>query len=178
MNNLIYFITPTFGLIKNYVKYKKLNPLIFIRTPIFYIFISMILSKLKVNNIFLTLIVERWLLFFIKIIRSHYNNNYLTKKNKYILKYGFNYPVKVKMEPVEEQIPELSSESENESNHSIYEDTDKPDESDNESSGSSDIKAEIIHNNDDTNNDDTIDEILNAGNSIRRGPPRRRINGK
>ena len=177
MNNLVYFVTPTLGLIKNYVKYKKLNPFIFIRTPIFYIFIQMIYSMMKIKNIYLTLITERWLFFFIKIIRSYYNNNYLTKKSKYILKYGFNYPVQVKMEPVEEKIPELSSDSEHGSenlNHG------GPDQSENESEdessdGSSDIKAEIIHNEDSTNKDDTIDEILNADKSIRRGPPKRRI---
>ena len=173
MNNLVYFLTPTLGLIKNYVKYKKLNPFIFIRTPIFYIFIQMIYSMMKIKNIYLTLITERWLLFIIKIIRSYYNNNYLTKKSKYIIKYGFNYPVQVKMEPVEEKISELSSESEH---GSVNLDHGGPDQSEDESSdGSSDIKAEIIHNTEEGVEDDTIEEILNAGRSIKRGPPKRRI---
>ena len=54
------FATPLFGYLKNYVKYKKFNFYIFIRTPIIYILLKYIL---KTNNIWKILIYEKMVFF-------------------------------------------------------------------------------------------------------------------
>ena len=85
---LLYLITPFLGSLRNYIKYKKLNFLLFIRTPITYFFINLFFQY---NTIWQTLIYERWLLFIYKTILSIYYDDYNRKKDKYILKYGLNY---------------------------------------------------------------------------------------
>ena len=85
---LLYLITPLLGSLRNYIKYKKLNLLLFIRSPIIYFFINILF---KSNTLWQTLIYERWFLFIYKTILSFYNNDYITKKEKYIRKYGINY---------------------------------------------------------------------------------------
>jgi len=83
----VYFITPFLGLFKNYIKYKKTNFFIFIRTPIIYFLIKIFIN----NNIWKILIYERWFFFIFKIIKSYINNDYIKKKEKYILKYKLKY---------------------------------------------------------------------------------------
>ena len=85
---LLYLITPLLGSFRNYIKYKKLNFLLFIRTPITYFFINLLF---QCNNTWQTLIYERWFFFIYKTILSIYNNDYITKKEKYIKKYGLKY---------------------------------------------------------------------------------------
>ena len=85
---LLLLITPLLGLIRNYVKYKRLNILLFIRTPILYIFIQLILQT---RNIWKILILERWILLFVKTLISIYKNDYQNKKMKYIKKYKLKY---------------------------------------------------------------------------------------
>lgn len=85
---LLYLITPFLGTFRNYVKYKQIKVLLFIRSPIIYFFIHFIF---KHNNVYQTLIYERWLLFIYKTILSIYYDDYNKKKDKYILKYGINY---------------------------------------------------------------------------------------
>ena len=85
---LLYLITPFLGSLRNYIKYKKLNFLLFIRTPITYFFINLFFQY---NTIWQTLIYERWFFFIYKTILSIYNNDYIIKKEKYIKKYGLKY---------------------------------------------------------------------------------------
>ena len=90
--NKYYFIIPFLGLIKNYVKYKRLSILIFLRTPLINLFIEKILFyKNYQNRVLLSIIYERIFFFLFKITRSYINNDYIIKKNKYIKKYGLNY---------------------------------------------------------------------------------------
>mgnify|MGYP001210195349 FL=1 len=84
----LFCITPIFGFIKNYIKYKKFKFLVFIRTPILYFFINLFLQN---NNIWKILIYERWFFFIYKSIRSIIKNDYKNKKDKYIKKYGLIY---------------------------------------------------------------------------------------
>ena len=85
---LLFLITPLFGLFRNYVKYKQLDILLFIRTPIIYVLIQLILQT---RNIWKILILERWLLLFVKTLISIYKNDYQNKKDKYIKKYKLKY---------------------------------------------------------------------------------------
>ena len=93
--NSIFFITPVLGLLRNFIKYKKLSFLLFMRTPIINFIIFNILtkySKIKKNElIYLTIIFERWFMLFIKSIISYINNDHLKKKEKYIVKYSLDY---------------------------------------------------------------------------------------
>ena len=84
----LYFITPCLGCLRNYIKYKHLNFLMFIRTPLTYIFINLIF---QCNNIWKTLMYERWFFFIYKSLLSIYNDDYHRKKNKYIKKYNLKY---------------------------------------------------------------------------------------
>jgi len=85
---LLYLITPFLGSLRNYIKYKKLDFLLFIRSPITYFFINIFF---QCNTTWQTLIYERWFFFIYKTILSIYNNDYITKKEKYIKKYGLKY---------------------------------------------------------------------------------------
>ena len=84
----IYLITPFLGCLRNYVKYKQLDFLMFIRTPIIYFLLSLIFGH---DNVWKTLVYERWLLFMYKTCLSLYKNDYINKKDKYIKKYGLKY---------------------------------------------------------------------------------------
>ena len=82
---IIYLITPLLGFIKNYVKYKQINLLIFLRTPLIY---SLLFICLQTQNIWKIITVERWLFFIFKIIRSTIRKDYIVNKEKYKIKYG------------------------------------------------------------------------------------------
>jgi len=82
------FYTAILGSLKNYVKYKKFNILLFLRTPLCIFFIQLLLQT---NNIWKVLIYERWLMFIFKTIRSLYRNDYYVKRDKYITKYNMRY---------------------------------------------------------------------------------------
>ena len=84
----LYFITPFLGCLRNYVKYKQLDFIVFIRTPIIYFLITLLFGH---DNVYQTLIYERWLFFIYKTCLSLYNNDYITRKDKYIKKYGLKY---------------------------------------------------------------------------------------
>lgn len=81
-------ITPLLGSLKNYVKYKCFNLLVFIRT--FYIY-AIIQLLTQTNNIYLILILERWFFFGFKVIRSIMRNDYMRNRDKYIKKYNLIY---------------------------------------------------------------------------------------
>ena len=83
-----FFITPLLGLLKNYIKYKQVRLLLFIRSPIICYFIQLFIQT---NNIYKILIYERWFMFLFKICRSLYNDDYHKKKSKNILKYQLKY---------------------------------------------------------------------------------------
>jgi len=86
----LYIITPLLGSLKNYVKYKRFNILIFIRS--FYVYLILKLAT-QTNNIYLILILERWFFFIFKIIRSIYRNDYIRNRTKYETKYKLIYPI-------------------------------------------------------------------------------------
>ena len=89
---LLYTITPTLGLLRNYIKYKQTRFIIFIRTPIIYVFFHSLFCLMGYRNIvWRTLIFERWYFFIEKSIISLWNNDYLKNKDKYIQKYGLTY---------------------------------------------------------------------------------------
>ena len=89
---LLYSITPISGFAKNYVKYKRVNFLVFVRTPILYVLIDTLLRYYKVNNIIMwTLILERWFFFCYKIFIAYIYDYYHKRKQKYIQKYKLSY---------------------------------------------------------------------------------------
>ena len=77
----LYFITPCLGFLRNYIKYKQLKFLMFIRTPLTYLFINLLF---QCNNIWKTLMYERWFFFIYKSLLSVYNDDYNRKKLIYI----------------------------------------------------------------------------------------------
>ncbi len=85
---MIFLITPILGSLRNHVKYKNFKPLLFIRTPIIYFLLFLILQT---NNIWKIIVLERWLMFLLKTCISLYRNDYYRKKNKYIQKYKMKY---------------------------------------------------------------------------------------
>ena len=89
------FLIPILGAIKNAVKYKKISPLLFLRTPALYLIIYSYLYLNHYNSksckICLTIINERIFMFIYKIIISLINDNYNKKKIKYQKKYGLEY---------------------------------------------------------------------------------------
>jgi len=44
---IIYLITPTLGFLKNYIKYKKIEPFVFLRTPLIYFLLNNIFQELE-----------------------------------------------------------------------------------------------------------------------------------
>ena len=79
-NMLIYLITPSLGLLRNYVKYKQIKYLLYVRTPITYLILYIIFQT---NNIWKILILERWFFLLYKTILSIYNKDYYRKRIKY-----------------------------------------------------------------------------------------------
>jgi hypothetical protein len=90
MNHLIFFIIPTLGLLKNYVKYKKINLFLFLRSPIITYFFYYLIYSYK-NKILVSIILERYFMFLYKISYSFVNNTYQKKKDKYMKKYNLKY---------------------------------------------------------------------------------------
>ena len=87
----LYLITPLLGLLRNYIKYKRFSFFCLIRTPIIYHILRNGILESKYRQLFI-LILERWIMFIYKIIVSIYNNDYITKREKYIKKYNLTYP--------------------------------------------------------------------------------------
>ena len=85
---IIFFLTPLLGSLKNFVKYKKFNLFLFLRSPALCLMLQLIIQT---NNIWMIMILERWIMFVFKIIRSLIRNDYLKKKEKYIEKYNLKY---------------------------------------------------------------------------------------
>lgn len=85
---LLYLITPLLGTLRNYIKYKQIKLLMFLRTPFTYFLINIFFQN---NNIWKTLMFERWFFFIYKSCLSLYNDDYRKKKNKYIVKYNLKY---------------------------------------------------------------------------------------
>jgi len=88
LNMYLYLVTPLLGSLKNYVKYKRFNIMIFIRTLYIYFILKLFIQT---NNNWLILMLERWFFFLFKIIRSIIRNDYERNRNKYINKYGIKY---------------------------------------------------------------------------------------
>ena len=87
---LLYLITPFLGILRNYIKYKNIRIFVFLRTPLIYFFINILF---KTNNIWKTMVLERWFFFIYKSLVSLYKNDYKKKKKKYIKKYGLKYNI-------------------------------------------------------------------------------------
>ena len=85
---LLYLVTPLLGSLRNYIKYKQIKLFMFLRTPITYLFINILFQK---NNIWKTIVFERWFFFIYKSLLSLYNDDYNQKKEKYIVKYKLKY---------------------------------------------------------------------------------------
>ena len=85
---IVFFLTPLLGSLKNYVKYKRFCPFLFLRSPLLSFLLQIIIQT---NNIWMIMILERWLMFIFKIIRSLLRNDYQRKKEKYKLKYNLKY---------------------------------------------------------------------------------------
>ncbi len=88
----LYFVTPTLGLLRNYVKYKQLCFFMYMRTPLVYLMFHIILF---INNqsaiVYKSLIFERWFWFLVKTYRSLRNDDYHKKRLKYSKKYNLSY---------------------------------------------------------------------------------------
>ena len=85
-------IIPVIGAAKNYVKYKRLSFLLFLRTPVIYSFIYTYLRLFNhQNRVVFTIINERILMFIYKIIYSLLTDSYHKNKLKYIKKYNILY---------------------------------------------------------------------------------------
>ena len=85
-------IIPVLGAAKNYVKYKRLSFLLFLRTPVIYSFIYTYLRLFNhKNRVVFTIINERILMFIYKIIYSLLTDSYHKNKLKYIKKYNILY---------------------------------------------------------------------------------------
>ena len=85
-------IIPVLGAAKNYVKYKRLSFLLFLRTPVIYSFIYTYLRLFNhQNRVVFTIINERILMFIYKIIYSLLTDSYHKNKLKYIRKYNILY---------------------------------------------------------------------------------------
>ena len=85
-------IIPVLGAVKNYVKYKRVSALLFLRTPVIYLifYAFMWIFKFK-NKVSLTIINERIFMFLYKIIYSLLTDTYHKNKLKYIKKYNILY---------------------------------------------------------------------------------------
>ena len=85
-------IIPVLGAVKNYVKYKRVSSLLFLRTPVIYLifYALMWIFKFK-NKVSLTIINERIFMFLYKIIYSLLTDTYHKNKLKYIKKYNILY---------------------------------------------------------------------------------------
>jgi len=97
MTVLLYTITPSLGLIRNYIKYKRVTFSLYFRTYLVYYFINLLSKFLGyIPNIYEVLIYERWFFFIGKSLISLYKNDYNRKREKYKIKYGLNYEKKIK----------------------------------------------------------------------------------
>ena len=80
---LLYLVTPCLGCLRNYVKYKQLKFLLFIRTPLTYLLINLLF---QCNTTWKVLIFERWYFLMYKTVLSIWNNDYTKKREKYCYK--------------------------------------------------------------------------------------------
>ena len=92
MSLYLFFITPNLGLIRNFIKYKQFSWKLYIRTPILYLYISLLLFICNQKHIlWKTLIFERWFWFIFKSFKSFIKKDHIRKKEKYKTKYQIQY---------------------------------------------------------------------------------------
>ena len=85
-------IIPVLGCMNNYVKYKRISLLLFLRTPLIYSILYLYFDTYKYKNVVSNVIInERIIMFLYKIIRSLLIDSYHKKKLKYIKKYNILY---------------------------------------------------------------------------------------
>ena len=88
------FVTPILGLLRNYIKYKKIDRKLFLRTPIisFIIYTIFLVNNLTEDKYFyISLISERCVLLVYNGLYYLYNNYYIKKKEKYKKKHNIIY---------------------------------------------------------------------------------------
>ena len=91
MQIYLYTITPSLGLIRNYIKYKQIT-LTYFRSYLIYFLINLLSKILGYKpSIYQVLIYERWFFFIIKSLWSLYKDDYHKNKDKYKLKYHLIY---------------------------------------------------------------------------------------
>ena len=90
---LLFFVTSLLGLLRNYIKYKRINLFLFIRSPLLSSLIFYMIKKDYSSDyaILLSLILERWIMLILKSIISLCRNDYQKKKDKYKTKYNIKY---------------------------------------------------------------------------------------
>ena len=90
---MLILVIPILGLLKNYVKYKKISFFLFLRTPIICYTIKYIYFIVKQKNLsdLQLIFLERCFMFLYKIIYSLITNSYIKKKEKYKIKYNLEY---------------------------------------------------------------------------------------
>lgn len=89
-----FLVIPILGLVKNYVKYKQIYPILFLRTPFLNFIFFMYFQVTNFNtkyNILLAIIYERWFMFIYKILNAFVKDTYNLRKEKYKLKYNLKY---------------------------------------------------------------------------------------
>ena len=95
---MLSLVTSTLGALKNYVKYKQVKFLLFTRTPVICVILATIcklinpcVEKFDLTNAFFVIVLERWIMLIYKSVTAYFSKNYLSKKDKYIKKYGLKY---------------------------------------------------------------------------------------
>ena len=90
---MIILVIPILGLLKNYVKYKKISFFLFLRTPFICYTIKYLYFIVKQHNLsnYKIIFLERCLMFLYKILYSLVTDSYQKKKEKYEIKYKLKY---------------------------------------------------------------------------------------
>lgn len=92
MRFLLFLITPLLGSFRNFVKHKKFDIILFIRSPIITFVIVLLLYFFKFQGCMLlfSIVIERWLMLFLKGILSIQKKDNIYKSLKYKHKYFSN----------------------------------------------------------------------------------------
>ena len=87
----LFLITAILGFIRNFVKYKKIELLLFLRSPFLSLLIYFIIKNKLDSPILWAIILERWFLLLFKSIKSYCDDDYMRKRKKYEKKYNLTY---------------------------------------------------------------------------------------
>lgn len=87
----LFFMTAILGFVKNFVKYKRVSFMLFVRTPLICLLIYLLIKDKIADPILWSIILERWILLICKSIKSFIEDDYNKKKEKYKIKYNLIY---------------------------------------------------------------------------------------